>query len=334
MIHTLFRASIAQTSAASYGSGLRRFQAFLGEACQRLGLVPVPTDKAADLRELLKDPWVIGTFIATLHAEGLEAGTAQSYVQAIQHYATDLDGAAPPTHPAVSLLLRGFLSAGPPLKPKRPPVTLKLLEEMLGALPAFTNAYEAKLLTAVFTLAFYGCFRVSEYLTSSDPGKCLLRRDISASESGALVISSKKSKTRQRAHAQSVIFPQQLGLSCPVTAMAAFLGVRPATLGQDTPLFYSFAHHGPLMTLSDKQLNSVLKRLLRHMAVPNAEAFSSHSFRIGASTEAASRGASLAELQALGRWSSLTALTYVNAEVGQAMAARARARFTPRDASG
>ena len=258
----------------------------------------------------------MGAFVGSLFDEGLETGTARLYLQAVQHFATDLDGYPDPLHPAVSLLLKGFSASGPPLEPKRPPITSDLLARMLEALPAFAPPPEAAMLKAAFTLAFFGCFRSSEYLPSGDHEKLLRAADISFSDRpGSLVVKLKKTKTRQRQQPVEVVIPSKPDSPlCPVQAMAEYLRIRPARLGQAGPLFYSSARQAPY---SQRSLNSDLKRLLAAMGVPNASSFSSHSFRIGAATEAALGGANLGQLQALGRWASTTALDYVDESASQ-----------------
>lgn len=285
-------------------------------ASAHLDLAPPPTASAGDLRALLAEPWVVGAFVGSLFEEGLEVGTARSYVQAVQHFATDLDGCPTQLHPAVSLLLRGFSASGPPLAPKRAPITSQLLARMLVALPTFTSATEAAMLKAVFTLAFFGCFRSSEYLTSNDPAKLLRAADVNLTDMpGSIVVKLKKTKTRQRHQPMEVIIPAKPDSPlCPVQAMAAYLHLRPARLGQSSALFCSNVRMAPY---SARHLNSDLKNLLTAMGVPNASSFSSHSFRIGAATEAAVGGATLGQLQALGRWASTTALDYVDESAGQ-----------------
>ena len=326
MIPTLLRASLASGSRAAYKSGLHRFRAFILEACATLAVGPTPTASAADLRALLAEPWIVGTFVGMLYMEGLRAGTARSYLQGVQHFATDLDGLPASTHPAVALILKGFTATGPAVEAKRPPISATTLEAMLQALPSFAAPYEAALLKAVFTVAFYGCFRASEYLQGADADKCLRLRDISLEAPGSLVISVKKTKTNQHGPPQQVCLPTQQGISCPVTAMREFLGVRPQSLGPNSALFFCTTRRGPFTA---KHLNNQMKKLLASIGVPNAHTYSSHSFRIGAATTAASRGATLVEIQALGRWNSNTALEYISAEVSQTMAVQTRSRLGP-----
>ena len=101
----------------------------------------------------------------------------------------------------------------------------------------------------------------------------------------------------QRAHAGSVSLPSVPGVSCHVAAMRAFLAIRPSSLTSACSLFYSRNLHGPV---DAKQANCYLRGLLSFTGVPDALSYSSHAFRIGAASAAAAKGASLAELQALG----------------------------------
>ena len=130
----------------------------------------------------------------------------------------------------------------------------------------------------------------------------------------------------QRAHAGSVSLPSVPGVSCHVAAMRAFLAIRPSSLTSACSLFYSRNLHGPV---DAKQANCYLRGLLSFTGVPDALSYSSHAFRIGAAS-AAKPGASLAELQALGRWhSNRDGLQYVSAEVGLVLASKARTLLAP-----
>lgn len=290
-----------------------------------LNIPLVPTASPADLRALLAEQWVVGAFVNALFREGLEAGTARAYIQAVQHFATDMDGTPSPLHPSTTLLLKGFSATGPPLSPKRPAITSALLLRMVAALPAFSSsADEILMLTAVFTLAFHGCFRASEYLKTSDPGKLLRVCDVSlTAQAGSLTITLKKTKTRQRAQSEQVVLPSKPGSPiCPVAALAAYMSRRPRSLGQTGPLFHSFRRH---KAYQPDHLNSDLKHLMFFMGIPNPESYTSHGFRIGAASEAAANGASMSQLQALGRWRSPAALDYVERAHAEAIGTQVRA---------
>ena len=142
----------------------------LNSACASLALPHVPVAAPADLRALLWEPWIVGSFVGALYVEGLSTGSRlpvlTSWVCIILRLT--FDGLAPTMRPAVLMILRGFTSLGPSLKDERPPIIPRRL--CYGRSLPFPSPYEPALFQAIFSLAFYGCFRVSEHFKSEDEG--------------------------------------------------------------------------------------------------------------------------------------------------------------------
>ena len=93
--------------------------------------------------------------------------------------------------------------------------------------------------------------------------------------------------------------------TCPVVAYRKYISVRKKG-SNDAPVFVF--QSGICLTRSN--LTSTLRRLLTS-AGHKAEVYSSHSFRIGAATTAASVGTPAWLIQTLGRWSSDCFKTYI-----------------------
>lgn len=67
----------------------------------------------------------------------------------------------------IKKLLEGF-SRARVSKDNRAPITKKLLQEILEQVPSICdNEFESKLFSAIFTLAYFGLFRVSELVAQS-----------------------------------------------------------------------------------------------------------------------------------------------------------------------
>ena len=90
---------------------------------------------------------------------------------------------------------------------------------------------------------------------------------------------------------------------CPVTAMLAYLAIRPASPG---PLF--LFEDGA--TLSRQRLVHSLHQALSMAGIDDSR-YSGHSFRIGAATTAAKAGVSDSLIQTLGRWKSSAFTVYI-----------------------
>ena len=85
---------------------------------------------------------------------------------------------------------------------------------------------------------------------------------------------------------------------CPVTALLSYLSIRPHT-SDDTPLFVSQDDVPLTKEAFVKKVKAALSR-----AGINQQAYSGHSFRIGAATTAAAHNIPAHTIKMLGRWSS------------------------------
>ena len=204
--NVLLANSIALSSATTYESGLRKFKRFI-ERIATTHQQPMPATHSPEaLRDLLALPVITATFIASLALEGLAAKTIGGYVAAVTHAATDLHGHPAELPPGTKLVLRGATLLGPLPRPPRPYIGLGLLKRMCQHLPCmFESLWECTLYRAIFTTAFFGCFRVSEYLKSRDTRKCLKTGDVILLGEEQMVIHLKKTKTNQHGNVQSVI---------------------------------------------------------------------------------------------------------------------------------
>ena len=313
-------ASRAATTAASYASAVRQFVAFVAASALRLGIPGgSPGSDAASIRELIAYPLIVGAYLNELKRRGLSAASAEVHLSALRAAASDIFGEPPPWSEAVRQCIVGFGRGGPAARPLRPGVDRALLERMVAFVNSgqFRHPHDAPVLCAIFTLAFAGCMRASEYLVSSDGAKTLRLLDaiFPAHAPGAIAtleVTLKKTKSNQAGPAEVVSLKEWPGSPvCPVRAMSRYLRVRPLGVIATAPLF-SLAR-APGVALTGRLFNQVLRAVLRDMGVPNPQAFSAHSFRIGAATQAAVGGATAAEVMALGRWRSDAFMVYLRA---------------------
>ena len=94
----------------------------------------------------------------------------------------------------------------------------------------------------------------------------------------------RQSKTDQLGHSSTLYLSQTGGPACPVTSLAEFLAVRNHNTPADSQLLVHFDGN----PLTRYQFTSVLGKTLKFCNI-NKGHFRSHSFRIGAATEAAMR---------------------------------------------
>ena len=166
-----------------------------------------------------------------------------------------------------------------------------------------------------------GFLRVSELAPSKrNPGKGILFGDVTVNspEQTTTVVIRLRKNTREKF---SFIIPSMVFGSIPVFNMAqAFilqlrLSARMRNTSTDmaaVPFFQAVNHDR--LTGDPFNLASRMPTILTQMGIPISEhkRFGTHSFRIGATTEAAEQGATMPQLQAAGGWrSSATASHYV-----------------------
>ncbi|KAM3940554.1 uncharacterized protein RB166_000511 [Leptodactylus fuscus] len=193
--------------------------------------------------------------------------------------------------------VKGF-RRGSRTRDTRRPLSFQILGDLLGVLGRVCNSdYEVRLFGLAFSLAFFGAFRISELVSPSRgrPGglgfsDCWL-------SGGDLVCRIRRSKTDQLGRGLLVrLCPLSGSPVCPVRCFEAFVQVRPAG-------GLSLLLHADSSCLSRFQFVQVLRRGLQALGLPSGE-YSSHSFRIGAATEAARWGLPPGVIKRIGRWES------------------------------
>ena len=179
------------------------------------------------------------------------------------------------TFPRLQFLLRGIRRAqGNSLsRPSRAPISVSHLLTLHPVIFARFTPHDALMVWAACLTAFYGLLRVSEFTAHSpvsfSPSTLLFRHVSFLPSPPRFRLFLPMSKTDQFATGAAIflfVHPQPL---CPVTALSAFLGVRPSRPG---PLF-TFAN-GSYLT------RDVVLALLR-VAFPSQPSLNTHSFRVG-----------------------------------------------------
>ncbi|XP_068106721.1 streptococcal hemagglutinin-like isoform X1 [Hyperolius riggenbachi] len=203
----------------------------------------------------------------------------------------------------VRQMMKGFRS-GLSVPDGRRPISFELLGDLLLILPLICSSeYEVRLFRAAFSLAFFGALRISELVAKAKSEHSGLRpQDVSWS-STAVQIFIKKSKTdRAGRGAWLTLFKLDGSSSCPVRLVSEFSSIR-----SSSP---SFLSHADGSALSIFQFRAILGKCMNTLGL-QAFKFSSHSFRIGAATEAARLGLSESIIKKIGRWESHRYRLYV-----------------------
>ena len=274
--------ALAPTTSALYTTALRSFSIFC--AHERVSVFP--------LEEVTLIRFVSFKARFILHQ------SIQTYLTGIQFHASASGFSEVIGHMyQLSLVMKGIRrrqAAGAARQPKSP-ITLRHLFILVDFVSAKYSPYDANMLRTAMSLAFYGMLRVSEYTAS---GVFTFQRDSTLTSADVqvfpdfVVIFIKKSKTDPFKVGTSIRLTRCFCRSCPVSSYTNF---RRLSSARDA------LSDGPLFTFSDgsflsrSRLSSILRVCFRDLSL------STHSFRIGGASAAASAGIPDAHIQILGR---------------------------------
>ncbi|XP_031747536.1 uncharacterized protein LOC116406780 isoform X1 [Xenopus tropicalis] len=194
---------------------------------------------------------------------------------------------------------------GHPSIDTRRPVTFSILEGLFDQLyKVCKSSYEVTLFQLAFSLAFFGAFRIGELVsnTKREEGGIQLRH---VERCGSVIqVRIFESKTDKGGRGLSVQLHQVLGCKiCPVSCFLNFCKVRSSHR-------LSLLVHEDESVLSRFQFTAVFRQCLTALGLA-AKDYSSHSFRIGAATEAARNGLGESTIRRIGRWESNRFQLYV-----------------------
>ena len=245
-------------------------------------------------------------FIASLSLKHKAPSTIAAYVSAISNWHKTLLFDDPCDDFNVRKSLKGGFKK-PSSTELRDPITIELLRKLVASLtPVCASNYERAMLKCSFLLAFFGLFRIGEFVseTREKASKTVLLLGDIAWKKGFLKVKIRFSKTDQLGLANTIVFKGHNGHPlCPVAATMEFLAMRGKRAG---PLFMHF--NGTY--LSRFQFNAILAGAMQ-VAAPEKRNIKAHSFRIGGATNAMFKGIPYNKIQEMGRWQSHAAKRYI-----------------------
>lgn len=251
----------------------------------------------------------IALFISFLCAKGMAPATVNSYLSAIA-YVHKIQGLHDPTK---SFLIEKILVAlgRRSQADVRLPISRPLLYELVRALQHTSPShYNRSLFGAMFMIAFYGFFRVSELTCRSKKlvssvvqfDQVTFLKQATRIAAAKIVITKFKHNTNNRPFVIQIECEPNEAF-CPVQMLLNYIKDRGYSQG---PLFATAAGDG----ISTNNFNIELRRALIFCDL-DCSRYKSHSFRIGAACHAAEKGYSDAQIRALGRWNSDAFKTYI-----------------------
>lgn len=200
-----------------------------------------------------------------------------------------------------------------PILDRRRPISFDILERLVAILPSICSSpFETKLFSAAFVLAFFAALRISEFVAPSKSTVSTLKlSDVFFAHDSLKNFISKSKMDQLGRGAWISLFPLSGSLVCPFKVMSDYFSIRPFHLG-------SFFIHQDRSVLTVYQFNAVLRRCLRALHLDGLN-FTSHSFRIGAATEAARLGLDGDTIRRLGRWDSERFKVYIRPHLAVAL---------------
>ena len=228
MSPTMLHLSLARSTRQSYHTGIKRFIRF----CRTQHVCPLPaTSRTA-------------TYFATaLHEQGMAPATICLYLSAVSACHRE-NGITDPSkdNPLLTLVKRGTTRANKCLHDQRPPLTYTILRHLIRNLKAdqHLKKLDCVMLSAVFSLAFHGLLRVSEYTVPSDkafkPQRLATLSDIQW-HSQHFTLFLKQSKTDQQSRGTTINFCKLTKPTCTYHNMAAYIALASHKDLVITPLF-------------------------------------------------------------------------------------------------
>ncbi|XP_055350942.1 uncharacterized protein LOC129597431 [Paramacrobiotus metropolitanus] len=288
---------LASTTRTTYNAGWARFKEF----CINDHTSPLPTTENSVLR-----------FIAHLFLQNISPATIKVYVASIAKVHAEASLPSPTASASVLRAVDGCRRICPKAVDGRLPITLDIMRRLKDNIRSSAlSAYSKLLIWSTFTTAFFAALRVSEFTSQStrhyDDRRTLSTSDVTIG-SESVVISVRRSKTDQFGHGYKITLVSTSRSVCPVTAIQNYAAVRIPTQ-QSHPFFLQQDGQFVTRTQVDRWLQIFLN------GTPGRERYSTHSFRIGAASTAASNGAPDSAIQTIGRWKSSCFTRYVRTAV-------------------
>ena len=242
-------------------------------------------------------------FMSHLSLQRLSPSTVTTYVSAISFYHKVNNFPDPTGNFIIMKLKEGIRRSSKRQNDPRLPITIDVLRQICQALQYVCSSdFEVIMFKAAFTLAFCAFLRVSEFTVPSksamlDASRTLLWQDVILIDEKECHIVLKVTKANQSGN--KVVMQLQASSSdlCPVSALRHYIKQCPSKLSG--PFFVHF-DQSPLTRF---QFSQVLRKAICFSGIPNGNQYKSHSFRIGASSQAFVNKLTEEEIKNMGRWS-------------------------------
>jgi hypothetical protein len=223
----LMDAAFKSNTKRTYSSAQNRFMSF----CTKFKLIQMPVSEDTLL-----------LYVSFLFEEGLSGSTIRVYLSAVRSLHILAGSQYPANLPRVKLALKGAIRETP-APVRKLPITINILKDLLLHV---NHRFDDKLIRAVTTLAFFGCFRMGELCIPDhapfDSKSHLCVGDLSIDYTDKTIAVHLKTSKTDKSNAGVTIYVGSSGdvRCCAYTAMLEYMRFRRSLSvnhADDAPLF-------------------------------------------------------------------------------------------------
>ena len=253
-------------------------------------------------------------FAASLIDQGIQSSTLKSYISAIKGLLIDDGYNWDDSKMLIRTLSRACRLTNDRITVQLP-IKLGLLEIILFELKRLFHdrRYLALLYQTLFSVAYYGLFRVGELATGSHP---IRAKDVHIQQNKNKLLfvlytskthghESRPQKIKIRANPEFSKYKSNK-FFCPFQLSREYLKLRGGYSSEDES-FFVFRDQSPV---TPHQVNTILRKILKSINL-DSKVYSFHSIRIGRASEMIKAGYTIDEVKLAGRWKSNAVFRYI-----------------------
>ncbi len=289
-MESLLDSSLATRSRRTYTRVWQVFQSIHMATYGIPAYIPLTLDKTA-------------MFVAHLDSANHTRATIWTYVSTVSHSHKLADVDDPTTRFWVRKLIKAA-GSGSQCRAARRPITLEILRKITHMAQLSLPSYDASLMRAVFSLCFHECARIVEMVCSNGLATNAILTQNVAIRRREMSITFSFFKHHKGSTPVTRTFQGATSDVCPAQLLRAYALVRPGHWRAPLFVWSNGAQ------VDAKKVKLCLQSCLLGAGEASAE-LSPHSFRIGAVSELAEKGASESHLQMMGKWKSNVYMKYL-----------------------
>lgn len=240
-------------------------------------------------------------FLAQIHIDGISHSTMLSYISALKKHCRRWDIKNDIDAQQIKDILKGVFNLSKNKKTNYAKlITVNELCKLCASANACYGRYESAMVNAMFSMAFFGFFRVSEY-SATEANHTITVNDCKI-VNGSLQVTIRSSKFGHNQVTIKLRPVKNKSIICPVKSYRRYMQLRPEVKSE-----FLFIR-SDRKAVEAEDVNRYLRTLCR---IAHISKKTSHAFRVGGASWAATAGWPDSVIRAHGRWSSDAFLGYI-----------------------